>query len=707
MTDAHTAIRSIQAFGRGDWDGVELSTFADNAHTAAAGLRKAFSSSTSKADAIAQKAIPAITQKDIDRCREKFAAKRVSIGVIVLKCVLVILIPWAILDIYNNRQLNQAIQDLNEVRNLCKDSTKESGQSHKNDSKKHTNTTRPSFDELGNFAEAFRFSDSAPTTRKAHPVDLARIDPKLYGSDIDIQRLIRQSLFAEKPLTLEQVVAEKSKLMEKYEELGNKFGEYQVLLISASDGQSTISSPQRNTRRIIELRAQIEVLISQAKGIELSLKKLDEMHQSYLRDYTAPNRTLSNEAHAILNSLREQLAQLTPALRAQAAAAARAKACSSLKLQHAGYSNGGNSCYLASALQTIRLTPSYRQLFTRPVPKQELYQGPPAVLREINDQDHAKRVQLQALISASFAKLEAGITVSTSEMNKIREQMISLGSLAPRDRYAQLDADEYLRILLDCMVASTVVDEITGECAASPFISSIHQRIYSKGNELACEISTEEVDWTKGTIDPHTSLDLKIDADARGIATSGQSIQSTLERTLGKTEPGDDYRVNAESFRQCTQSSTIPETSTRTSALGHIVVEGKVMGPYHQDYTLHTLPPTLTLTLKRYSYDRQNRSRRISGAIELNETIDVKNVLHTSISEEEREKGTRYRIKNIIIHSGASPNSGHYYMYTRDGDSDQFICLNDSIVSTKPLKLKEVEDAYMVTYERIEGGTED
>lgn len=396
----------------------------------------------------------------------------------------------------------------------------------------------------------------------------------------------------------------------------------------------------------------------------------------------------------------------------QAASATRAiQNSSSVTIQHAGYRNGGNTCYLASALQAIRLTPSYRQVFTRELPQKEILRGSPPKFLEVSN--YSGRVELQALIRDSFTKLDAGTTVSEDEINQIRSKMISLNLLEQSDSLAQLDASEYLGKLLDCMIANTVVDEISGEYKVSPLISPIHHRIYSTQSELSCTIDREEIDWTDGSTQSRYSLDLQLDTSFPTIAKKGQSIQTVLERSLGDVEPDDDFVVDAENFKTRSKNATFPERSATKSERGegHITVrqtrgeevQERQIGPYHQQYTLQALPPTLSLTLKRYTYDPQGGIQRVRGAIELNESIDVKNVLHQSVSAEERAKGTRYKIKNIIVHQGSSPESGHYYMYTRVGDGDTFICLNDGRVrKPQTLDLKRIENAYMVTYERIE-----
>jgi len=95
--------------------------------------------------------------------------------------------------------------------------------------------------------------------------------------------------------------------------------------------------------------------------------------------------------------------------------------------------------------------------------------------------------------------------------------------------------------------------------------------------------------------------------------------------------------------------------------------------PAHKQFLIHHAPNILTLQLKRFDYN-QSFGGKISKQIEYTEHLNLRPYMTSQGAP------IKYRLYAVLVHSGYSSNSGHYFCYTRASNGIWYL-MNDSIVS--------------------------
>lgn len=109
---------------------------------------------------------------------------------------------------------------------------------------------------------------------------------------------------------------------------------------------------------------------------------------------------------------------------------------------------------------------------------------------------------------------------------------------------------------------------------------------------------------------------------------------------------------------------------------GEQVVEKKI--------SIRTLPKALCVHLKRFEFDvQQGRMMKIGQFLEFPMNLDLshyyKGLEHTTTLGQ-RKQSTAYKLSAIVIHDGTS-SIGHYTCIARPGGQEEWILLNDKMVS--------------------------
>ncbi len=108
--------------------------------------------------------------------------------------------------------------------------------------------------------------------------------------------------------------------------------------------------------------------------------------------------------------------------------------------------------------------------------------------------------------------------------------------------------------------------------------------------------------------------------------------------------------------------------------------------------TLDANPAVLAVQLKRFDFLGSYGSK-INRYIRFPETLDVSPFMSRGKVSE------KYRLYGVLVHSGGSCHSGHYYCFVK-GSNGIWYCMNDSDVQQVSLKTVLQQSAYMLFYVR-------
>ncbi|PKA66037.1 Ubiquitin carboxyl-terminal hydrolase 25 [Apostasia shenzhenica] len=103
-------------------------------------------------------------------------------------------------------------------------------------------------------------------------------------------------------------------------------------------------------------------------------------------------------------------------------------------------------------------------------------------------------------------------------------------------------------------------------------------------------------------------------------------------------------------------------------------------------------PNVLVIQLKRFE---GINGGKINRNIEFAEKLELSNYLHTSAQTQDSQP--KYNLFGSIVHSGYSPESGHYYAYIKDSYG-RWYCCNDAHVSLSSTQEVLSEKVYILFY---------
>lgn len=102
---------------------------------------------------------------------------------------------------------------------------------------------------------------------------------------------------------------------------------------------------------------------------------------------------------------------------------------------------------------------------------------------------------------------------------------------------------------------------------------------------------------------------------------------------------------------------------------------------------IDSCPPVLTVQFKRFQTSPNGYSVKVCKPIQFTENLSI----HSGKSE--------YSLYAVLVHSGGSCNSGHYYCYVK-GSNGMWYCMNDSSVNQVSLSHVLQQQAYILFYEK-------
>ena len=350
-----------------------------------------------------------------------------------------------------------------------------------------------------------------------------------------------------------------------------------------------------------------------------------------------------------------------------------------------GLKNLGNTCYMNSTLQCLSNIPSFREFFLH---KEHIGQ--------INTSRGAAKGELAKAFGALLAELwKSGERERNSSVKPVKVKQI-VGKVASRfSGYQQHDAQEFLLFFLDALhddlnrvsraVPFEELKDIPGE---SPLAKS--QRCwdnYIERNDshvvdtfcgqLHSEIICQECGKRSDVFEPFMDLSTPI-PEASG--SEMVSVQDCLD-AYTKTEvlSGLEAVYCSQCKDHCDSMKTI---------------------------RVHRLPEVLVIHLKRFS-----SHRKLAKAVDIPiDSLDMRPYLSESSPHggevlqtptkacQDRET---YKLVGAVNHMG-SFHGGHYTADCLHSPSQEWLKLNDSIVtSIQPDQINN-EDAYLLLYQRVE-----
>ncbi|EQC32072.1 hypothetical protein SDRG_10269 [Saprolegnia diclina VS20] len=310
-----------------------------------------------------------------------------------------------------------------------------------------------------------------------------------------------------------------------------------------------------------------------------------------------------------------------------------------------GLSNLGNTCYLNSVLQCLLYSPALVQ-----------YLLPRATAKATP--------QLKSGFAAEkvMARLIAQMHASNApRVVQPRELVVNLKQIAKFFRIGrQEDSHEFFRHLLDAMHKQALKAAGLKDDNSPLSLSTLVHSVF--GGSLRSYVQCAKCKYVSERLEPFLDLSLEISS---GISTIANALRHfTAVETLD-TE-------NAWKCSGCSQRS-------RAS----------------KGLSIHSVPNALVLHLKRFDVFRGKLKKHIA----FDDVLDLNlggSVLSAKCAE---KKLARYKLTGVLVHSGMSPDCGHYYAFVKS-PAGQWFEMNDESVRMVQLQTVLSQRAYMLFYTR-------
>ncbi|XP_065065768.1 ubiquitin carboxyl-terminal hydrolase 36-like [Rhopilema esculentum] len=302
-----------------------------------------------------------------------------------------------------------------------------------------------------------------------------------------------------------------------------------------------------------------------------------------------------------------------------------------------GFANLGNTCFLNSVLQVLT--------YTAPL------------VNFVNSDAHRNTcVSVGFCMLCEFRNHVLRVAKHHPQNGPIRPMTIiqRLSCISKNFKFGrQEDAHEFLRYVIEalrksCLVGKSNLDRLSKETTA---INQIF------GGFFRSQVTCLSCKKTSSTYDPMMELNLDI--------KEASSIVGAMKKTIS-TE-----KLDGENKYMC------EKCNRKTPALKRC--------------NIHVAPKVLTLQLKRFDFQRLFGGK-ISKEVHFPETLDLSSFMSTK-----SETQVMYKLFAVLVHSGISCNSGHYYCYVKAPNGTWYE-MNDSRVSQVGLQTVLRAQAYLLFY---------
>ncbi|EDO32736.1 predicted protein, partial [Nematostella vectensis] len=305
-----------------------------------------------------------------------------------------------------------------------------------------------------------------------------------------------------------------------------------------------------------------------------------------------------------------------------------------------GLSNLGNTCFLNSVVQVLT--------YTAPL------------VNYLATQEHTRECQMVGFCMMCELQRHILRTFNHQQNESIKPLCIiqRLRSIAKHLRFGhQEDAHEFLRYVIDGMQKSCLAGQPEKMDRYSKETTIVHGIF---GGYYRSQVQCLKCHNTSNTFDPL----MEIMVDIKHSPSVVRAIQRMCKAEL----------LDGDNLYQCPRC--------------------KKKVPAHKQVLIHRPPNILTIQLKRFDYHHMFGGK-VSKEITYTEHLDLRPFMTNP-----KGPPLKYKLYGVLVHSGYSCNSGHYYCYVR-GSNDCWYNMNDSMVRQVGLNTVLAQQAYLLFYSRV------
>ncbi|KAJ7533909.1 hypothetical protein O6H91_13G070200 [Diphasiastrum complanatum] len=302
----------------------------------------------------------------------------------------------------------------------------------------------------------------------------------------------------------------------------------------------------------------------------------------------------------------------------------------------AGLQNLGNTCFLNSVLQCMTYTPPLAKF--------------------LRSGQH--KVSCHVAGFCAVCALEAHVKQALSSTDKVISPQTLVKNLRCISRafqpWRQEDAHEYMRYLVEAL-HKCLSNGIT-KSSYSDLNQSLVHRIF--GGRLRSQVKCTNCYYCSDTFDPFLDLSLEI--------VNADSLPRALAHFTRKEIIDGDNKYHCEKCKQKVRATKC--------------------------FTIDAAPNILTIQFKRFS-NTGHFGGKINKKVDFGPTLDITPFLSKG------QEVCKYKLYAVLVHSGGSTHSGHYYCFVRTS-TDIWHILDDSRVKQVSEKTVLEQKAYMLFYVR-------
>ncbi|QHO50475.1 Ubiquitin carboxyl-terminal hydrolase [Arachis hypogaea] len=304
----------------------------------------------------------------------------------------------------------------------------------------------------------------------------------------------------------------------------------------------------------------------------------------------------------------------------------------------AGLRNLGNTCFLNSVLQCLTHTEPLAAYLQSGKHKSSCHVAGFCALCAI--QNHVSRALHASGRTLSPEDLVGNLRCISRNFQNARQE----------------DAHEYMVNLLESMHKCCLPSGVPSESPSAYEKSFVH-KIF--GGHLRSQVKCQQCSFCSNKFDPFLDLSLEI--------FKAESLQKALANfTAAEWLDGGERQYNCQRCKQ------------KVRALKQL--------------TVHKAPYVLTIHLKRFH--AHNPGQKIKKKVRFDCALDLKPFVSGSY-----EGDVKYSLYGVLVHSGSSTHSGHYYCYVRTSN-DMWYTLDDNRVYNVSEREVLNQQAYMLFYVR-------